>query len=70
MHVTIDQQFLDSVAIGMSICAPWLQVLETTRGPDMEPISFEVGAGELFANEMIKVKSSSSFYIQTTRDRT
>lgn len=29
-------------------------VLETTRGPDMEPISFEVGAGELFANEMIK----------------
>lgn len=30
------------------------QVLETTRGPDMEPISFEVGAGELFANEMIK----------------
>lgn len=30
------------------------EILETTRGPDMEPISFEVGAGELFANKMIK----------------
>lgn len=31
------------------------QVLETTRGEDDAPISFEIGAGELFANEMIKV---------------
>lgn len=37
---------------------PWIgvwQVMETTRGEGDVPISFEVGAGDLFANEMIKV---------------
>ncbi len=31
-----------------------LQLLESTRG-DADPISFEVGAGDLFQNEMIQV---------------
>ena len=29
----------------------------------MEPISFEVGAGELFANEMIKVNPALMFQL-------
>ena len=37
-----------------------LQILESTRG-DADPISFEVGAGDLFQNEMIQVGGAHLF---------